>query len=105
MSEIALIYAVFATAEEADEICATLLSERLIACANRHTAILSHFRWEGAIQCATEHPVVFKTSVAKASAAMERIAALHSYNVPAIIRMERATALPPFASWVTAETS
>lgn len=105
VSEIALIYAVFPTAEEADDICGVLLAERLIACANRQAALTSHFRWEGAIQSATEHPVIFKTSAEKASAAMERIAALHSYDVPAIIRLAGATALPPFALWVGTETT
>lgn len=105
VSEIALIYAVFPTAEEADDICGVLLAERLIACANRQAALTSHFRWEGAIQSATEHPVIFKTSAEKACVAMERIAALHSYDVPAIIRLAGATALAPFALWVDAETT
>lgn len=104
MSEIALIYAVFPTSDEADDICRNLLSERLIACANRLAPITSHFRWNGDVQSATEHPVIFKTSPAEASAAMDRIAALHSYDVPAIIRLGSATALPAFAEWVSAET-
>lgn len=104
VSEIALIYAVFSTADEADDICAALLSERLIACANRHAAVISHFRWAGAVQSTTEYPVIFKTSVEKASAAMSRIAELHSYDVPAIIRLGDAPVLPAFAQWVRAET-
>ncbi len=105
VSDIALLYAVFPTAQEADDVCAILLSEHLIACANRHAPVLSHFRWEGEIQTATEYPVIFKTSAAKATAAMVRIAALHSYDVPAIVHLADATALSPFADWVTAETA
>ena len=104
VSEVALIYAVFPTAEEADDICAALLSERLIACANRHAAVISHFRWASEVQSATEHPVIFKTSAEKASTAMARIAELHSYDVSAVIRLGDATALPAFAQWVSAET-
>lgn len=105
LPNIALIYAVFPTADEADNICRTLLSERLIACANRLAPMMSHFRWNGDVQSATEHPVIFKTSAERAPAAMARIAALHSYDVPAIVRLGSATALPPFAEWVLAETS
>jgi periplasmic divalent cation tolerance protein len=105
VTKIALIYAVFPTADEADDISAALLSERLAACANRHAAVISHFRWAGAVQNATEYPVIFKTSTEKASAAMARIAELHSYDVPAILQLGDATALPPFAQWVSSETS
>jgi len=104
VSDIALIYAVFPTAEEADDICRTLLSEQLIACANRFAPIMSHYRWNGDVQSATEHCVIFKTSPAKAPDAMARIAVLHSYDVPAIVRLGNATALPPFTEWVTVET-
>jgi periplasmic divalent cation tolerance protein len=85
--------------------CRKLLSERLIACANRLPMVISHFRWEGEIQAKEEHPVIFKTSPAKADAAMTRIAALHRYEVPAIIRLSSESAYPPFADWVASETA
>lgn len=102
--KVALIYAVFPTAGEGHDVVRTLLSERLIACANRLPMIISHFRWEGEIEAKEEHPVIFKTSPAKADAAMKRIAALHRYEVPAVIRLSSESALPAFADWVRSET-
>ena len=104
MAEVALIYAVFPTAGEGHDVCRKLLEERLIACANRMPMVISHFHWEGEIEAREEHPVLFKTSPAKADAAMKRIAALHRYDVPAIVRLSTEAAYAPFAEWVAAET-
>ena len=105
MAEVALIYAVFPTAGEGHDVCRKLLDEGLIACANRLGGVISHFRWEGEIEAREEHPVIFKTSPAKADAVMARIAKLHRYDVPAIIRLSTEAAYGPFAEWVAAETS
>jgi periplasmic divalent cation tolerance protein len=104
-NEVAMIYAVFPTAGEGHDACRILLQERLVACANRLPMIISHFRWQGEIEAKEEHPVIFKTSAAKADAAMKRIAALHRYEVPAIIRLSSASAYKPFADWVASETA
>ena len=104
-NEVALIYAVFPTAGEGHDVCRKLLTERLVACANRLPMVISHFRWEGEIEAKEEHPVIFKTSPAKADAAMKRIVALHRYDVPAIIRLSSESAYKPFADWVASETA
>lgn len=104
-SEVALIYAVFPSAGEGHDVCRKLLSERLVACANRMPMVISHFRWEGEIEAREEHPVIFKTSPAKAEAAMNRIAALHRYEVPAVVRLSTGSAYGPFADWVASETA
>lgn len=105
MAEIALIYALFPTAGEGHDVCRKLLEERLIACANRLPMVISHFRWEGEVGAREEHPVIFKTSAAKADAVMKRIAALHRYDVPAIVRLSTQGAHAPFADWVISETT
>jgi periplasmic divalent cation tolerance protein len=102
--KIAILYAVFPTAGEGHDVVRTLLAEGLIACANRLPMVISHFRWEGEIEAREEHPVIFKTSPAKAEAAIKRIAALHRYDVPAVIRLSSEAAYQPFAEWVAAET-
>lgn len=102
--EVAVIYAVFPTAGEGHDACRKLLAERLIACANRLPMVVSHFRWEGEIEAREEHPVLFKTSRDRAQAAMDRIAEMHRYQVPAVLQLSVAPALSAFAQWVHAET-
>ncbi len=104
-AEVALIYAVFPTAGEGHDVCRKLLEERLVACANRMPMVISHFRWEGEIEAKEEHPVIFKTAPAKADAVIKRIAALHRYEVPAVVQLSVGPALLAFADWVAAETA
>lgn len=96
------VYAVFADAAEAERIAETVVTERLAACANILGSCRSIYRWNGAIERAEEVPALFKT--ARPDALMARIAALHSYDVPAIVVWPVAAAWPDYAAWVTAES-
>lgn len=96
------VYAVFASAAEATRIAETVVGERLAACANILAPCASIYRWQGAIARAEEVPAIFKT--ARADALVARIAALHSYDVPAIVVWPVAAAWPEYADWVAAES-
>lgn len=95
---IATVYAVFADAVEAKRIAETVVTERLAACANILAPCRSIYRWQGAVERAEEIPVLFKTVVPETLIA--RIAALHSYDVPAAVAWPIAHAYPPYAKWV-----
>jgi periplasmic divalent cation tolerance protein len=95
---IATVYAVFADAAEAERIAETVVTERLAACANILAPCRSIYRWQGAINRAEEVPALFKT--AEPEALIARIAALHSYEVPAAISWPIQHAHPPYAEWV-----
>jgi periplasmic divalent cation tolerance protein len=81
---IVTVYAVFADPAEAQRIGRAMVEERLAACINILGPCRSIYRWEGAIETATETPALFKSTLDKADALIERIKALHSYSVPAI---------------------
>ena len=104
MTEIVSVYAVFANAEEAGRIARTLVEERLAACANILGPCRSIYRWQGRIEEADEVAAIFKTSAASAPALVDRIAALHSYEVPAIVIWPIDDAPRAYADWVRAET-
>ncbi len=78
------VYAVFADAEEATRIGRTIVEERLAACVNILAPCHSIYRWQGAIETATEVPALFKTELTKADALITRVTDLHSYEVPAL---------------------
>lgn len=99
-----VIYALFPTAGEAHDVVRKLLEERLIASANRMAPGVSHFESMGELQAQEEHPVLIKTSATKADAAIKRLAALHSYDVPAILQWAVTDAHPDFAKWVRERT-
>ena len=100
---IATVYAVFADAAEAERIAAAMVEERLAACANMLAPCRSIYRWQGKVERAEEVPVLFKT--ARAEALIARIAALHSYDVPAAVAWPITVAHPPYRAWVEAESS
>jgi len=104
MTEIASVYAVFADAREAHRIARLVVEERLAACANILGPCRSIYRWQGKIEEADEIAAIFKTRATAAQALVDRIAALHSYEVPAAVVWPIAFAPPAYAKWVCAET-
>lgn len=94
------VYAVFANAEEAEHIGRLMIEERLAACVNILGPCRSIYRWEGAIKTADEVAAIFKTSSQTAEALITRIAALHSYENPAITVWPIERLLGAYADWV-----
>jgi periplasmic divalent cation tolerance protein len=78
------VFAVFADPAEAQRIGMTIVEEKLAACVNILGPCRSIYRWEGAIETASETPALFKTTLAATDALIARIAELHSYEIPAI---------------------
>jgi periplasmic divalent cation tolerance protein len=94
------IYAVFANAEEAERIGRIMVEERLAACVNILGPIKSIYRWKGRIETADEVAAIFKTHHWAGDALIERIAALHSYDVPCIASWPIDKILRSYADWV-----
>lgn len=103
MTRIVSVYAVFADAGEALRIARMAVEERLAACANVLGPCRSVYRWQGAVEEAEEVAAIFKARADKAEALTARIAALHSYDVPAIAIWPIDSAWPAYADWVAAE--
>jgi periplasmic divalent cation tolerance protein len=94
------VYAVFADGGEAERIGRLVVEERLAACINILAPCRSIYRWKGKIEEAVEVPAIFKTESTKADALIERIAALHSYDVPCITATPIDRLLLSYAKWV-----
>ena len=94
------LYAVFADDAEATRIGRQMVEERLAACVNILGPCRSFYRWEGAIESASEIPALFKTTAAQADALIARIAELHSYDNPAIAVWPIAKLQVAYGDWV-----
>lgn len=103
MSDIALLHATFASAEEAEQIGRAMVEEKLAACVNLLGPCSSIYRWQGQIETASEHRALFKTTPELARELADRIAALHSYDLPAI-EIWPAAAGDAVAAWVDDST-
>ena len=84
-------------------IARTLVDERLAACVQLVDGLLSIYRWEGRIDESAECQLVAKTTPAAATALVERLRALHPYDVPEILTLD-ATASAAYGNWLKAET-
>ncbi len=98
--DLVTVYATFASAEEAQRIGRSVVEERLAACVNILGAATSIYRWNGALESATECAALFKTSGQDAERLVARIADLHSYEVPAIVMWPIGHAHGPYAAWL-----
>ena len=81
---IVTVYCVFADEAEARRIGRLVVEEELAACVNILGPCRSIYRWDGRIEEASEVPALFKTTAEGAERLVERLALLHSYDVPAI---------------------
>jgi periplasmic divalent cation tolerance protein len=89
--------------DAAQVIARTLVDERLAACVQLVDGLLSIYRWEGRIDESAECQLVAKTTPAAAPALVERLRALHPYDVPEILSLD-ATASAAYGAWLQAET-
>jgi periplasmic divalent cation tolerance protein len=103
LSGIVTVYAVFGSEEEALRIGRLCVEERLAACVNLLGAVHSIYRWQGKIEEGAEVAALFKTTTQGAEPLIARIAALHSYDVPAAVVWPISEAHAPYAAWVAQE--
>src|SRR5579875_515413 len=102
MTDALVVLCTCSSREEAMRIAQTLVEERLAACVNVLPGVTSVYRWQGQVETAEEVLLVMKTAEQRFSQLCERIAALHSYEVPEIIslavRLERKNIWPGCAA-------
>lgn len=103
MSDIALLHVACADRAEAERIAETVLAERLAACVNILAPCNSLYRWNGTIERGEEVPALFKTTPMLARRLCDRIAALHSYDLPVIETWPVAVG-ERVAGWIAGET-
>lgn len=103
MSDVALIHATFPDAEEAERIGRAMVEERLAVCVNLIGPCTSIYRWQNAVEQGTEHRALFKTTPELARELADRIAALHSYDLP-VIEIWPVAAGDAVLDWVRRET-
>ncbi|MBK8067669.1 MAG: divalent-cation tolerance protein CutA [Rhodanobacteraceae bacterium] len=86
--------------EAAEALAAALVGERLAACVNRIGPVQSTYRWQGAIESASETLLAIKTTAARFEALQARLRELHPYEVPEIIATPVSGGLPEYLAWV-----
>lgn len=99
-----LVYVTTPDRETALRLGRSAVEERLAACANILDSMTAIFRWQGAIDEATETVLILKTAEDRVAALTARLRALHSYETPCIVALPITDGNPDFLDWIITET-
>ena len=100
LGEIAVALTTVDSAAGAADLARALVDERLAACVNIVPGVRSIYRWQGAVEDATEWLLVMKTSGSRLGSLRERLLALHPYDTPEWVVLDVADASAAYAKWV-----
>jgi periplasmic divalent cation tolerance protein len=92
-------------ADEAAHMGRMLVEERLVACANVIGPIRSIYRWEGAVEDATEYLLLLKARAADVAAVEARVRTLHSYEVPEVLALPVEAGSAAYLAWLADATA
>ena len=99
-TEIVLVLTTLDERADAPAFARTLVTECLAACVNVLPAMLSIYRWKGAVESASEQQLVIKTSSDRLEALKARLSELHPYEVPEILVVAVNDAAPSYLAWL-----
>ncbi|HUH12173.1 MAG TPA: divalent-cation tolerance protein CutA [Longimicrobiales bacterium] len=87
-------------AESAEALVRALVEEGLAACGNIVGGVTSFFRWQGALESASEVLIILKTTAAAAPRLTVRVPELHPYDVPEVLVLAVESGHRPYLSWL-----
>ncbi|MFN3593091.1 MAG: divalent-cation tolerance protein CutA [Thiobacillaceae bacterium] len=88
----------------ARQLARRLVEARLAACVNVLEGCTSVYRWQGAVEEASETVLVIKTAHDRYAALETFLRQQHPYELPEIIALPIAQGLPEYLDWVRAQT-
>jgi periplasmic divalent cation tolerance protein len=90
---------------DVEALARTLVNERLVACVNVLPPMQSVYRWQGAVQEATERQLIMKTAADRVEQLKSRLGELHPYEVPEILVLPVSDGGAAYLAWITESTS
>jgi periplasmic divalent cation tolerance protein len=90
--------------EAARRLADGLIGARLAACVNLLAECTSVYRWKGAVETASEVPVLIKTRAALFPEVEAFILGHHPYEVPEVIAVAVDSGSPAYLQWLAQET-
>jgi periplasmic divalent cation tolerance protein len=104
-NELAMVITTVASAQDAESLAAALVDQSLAACVQIDGPITSHYRWAGKVEKASEYRLLIKTSQSAWPKMLEKLASLHPYEEPEIIKIAIDAASDGYRNWVIDQTT
>ncbi len=104
-ADAAIIFATVPDRAAGDRIARALVEARLAACVQVMPECSSTYVWEGKQTTEAEYPMLIKTTVACASAAVAALVSLHPYDVPEAVVVHANGGHAPYLDWIRASCS
>jgi periplasmic divalent cation tolerance protein len=102
-AEACVVLVTCASREEAESIARAIISEKLAACVNmmgENGGLTSFYRWESALQEASEVLLLIKTQANRLPELERRIQELHSYTVPEFLVLPVLYGSASYLDWI-----
>lgn len=103
MTDKVIVFTTCSSREEAKRIARGLVEERLAACVNVVEGIVSIYHWQGTVHEEGEVLLMAKSRRDLLGLLQERLANLHSYEVPEAIAIPVVDGLPAYLEWMDRE--
>lgn len=105
MTDKVIVLSTCPSPEEAKRIARGLVEERLAACVNLVPGAVSVYHWQGNVCEENEVMLVVKSRRHLLGRLQERLATMHSYEVPEAIAIPVVDGLPAYLEWLDRETN
>jgi periplasmic divalent cation tolerance protein len=104
MDHAILVYTTYPSIVEAEQAGRAIVEGRLAACVNILPGMISHYRWQGAIERAEEVVMIIKTRASLGEAVREAVRRRHSYTTPAVLFLPVEGGDAGYLDWLMDET-
>jgi len=100
MTDKRIVLSTAGSEEEARKIAQALVERRVAACVNVVGPIQSVYRWKGAVERASEHLLIIKTTAAAFPRVRDAIHELHSYDLPECVMLQIEAGSEEYLKWL-----
>src|SRR6516162_8397914 len=100
MTDKIIVFVTCESDEQADQIAEALVVEKLAACVNVVPGIRSCYVWKEELTWSDEVLLLIKTTRGRFGQMMERVRAMHSYDLPEIVGVTIEDAFQKYLDWI-----